>query len=953
MATTAVVEQIQVEFPAYAHPPTTPKPALSPAGGATPRGKADPKSGAVPHRSPRILSPRSARSTRKSNGLSAEFLISVPPAGSGESTAEAGVASPSTEGMKEDSKPAAGPSDPTSSEALQMGETPIDPEDMHTRKKGFLLPDYPDVGHLHLYEVLASPADPAGPAANGEVLMSNGKEPASPDGVPGHNAPRPRPPMPEILQQQPLGLLMPKLLPPLEPFVVQMPGRPDCNVTLRYLGPYELTLEQRTDLALYHRTLLRGRSMRDDDRSTHQRCEVHRTGSRAQACPKETGGVGRHLRDTARPGKGGTCTACWIRAVHACTADDWKADPHRSHAVDWEIVERCKLGLVACKDLNADDIPLEKTLLVTPYNAFLYRLLAVRRDISVLDPMDEKIRKARGSVAGKTWQSGSVPIRGGSYIAWYKERWDVKNVDPSHPMLGCQNLQRGFTVGEEDARMDCELHQDLCLIHPLTYLQLHLAAFAPKILFWLQVQLLAIELREAVFAPAMPHSMVPGVSKVVEALMPMACRQDVNYERLEILGDAFLKYAASLYVFTAFPRAHEGQMTARKMTIICNKTLIKKAIRMGLAAYVALNPDVYNWENGRPEGTMKFRSKMLADLVEALIGAAFSEGNEEAAFAFLDYNNICPRAPSKPRTNSVAHFSKHIPKELLKVVNHDAWSSWGDAVLDLVISRHYILGYGDLVPGQLHDLRSASLNNNRLACVAGGKGLHRFLRHCSLHLFHEIARFVEALKDTLVKALQDVREKNGDSGLFREEQLRVGNYRGGARGASDLQVLEAAYNQATAAGFGKEGGLPNAPKVMGDLVEALVGAVFLDLNADVDATWEVIRSLLEPLVTPDTCPIHPVRMLLELSSKAGLPLPVFRAQPSEVEGLVAVDCLVEHPTTGETLLKLGRCESAPNKLTGRMLSAERAVQNWDRMLPDIKTVAHLEHLRRHGGVVVS
>lgn len=51
------------------------------------------------------------------------------------------------------------------------------------------------------------------------------------------------------------------------------------------------------------------------------------------------------------------------------------------------------------------------------------------------------------------------------------------------------------------------LHQDICMIHPLTYLQLHLSGFAPKILFLLQVHLLALELREAVFAPAMPHEM--------------------------------------------------------------------------------------------------------------------------------------------------------------------------------------------------------------------------------------------------------------------------------------------------------------------------------------------------------------------------------------------------------------------------------------------------------------
>lgn len=69
--------------------------------------------------------------------------------------------------------------------------------------------------------------------------------------------------------------------------------------------------------------------------------------------------------------------------------------------------------------------------------------------------------------------------------------------------------------------------------------------------------------------------------------------------------------------------------------------------------------------------------------------------------------------------------------------------------------------------------------------------------------------------------------------------------------------------------------------------------------------------LLEPLVTPTNCPIHPVRMVLEWSSKAGLPLPTFRTGPCKEEGCVSVDCVVEHPTTGERLLVLGQCVPLP------------------------------------------
>lgn len=58
---------------------------------------------------------------------------------------------------------------------------------------------------------------------------------------------------------------------------------------------------------------------------------------------------------------------------------------------------------------------------------------------------------------------------------------------------------------------------------------------------------------------------------------------------------------------------------------------------------------------------MKFRSKMLADLVEALIGAAYCSGKEEGAFAFLAYNNICPRPPSKPHPSPAVITGSRIP----------------------------------------------------------------------------------------------------------------------------------------------------------------------------------------------------------------------------------------------------------------------------------------------------
>ena len=52
---------------------------------------------------------------------------------------------------------------------------------------------------------------------------------------------------------------------------------------------------------------------------------------------------------------------------------------------------------------------------------------------------------------------------------------------------------------------------------------------------------------------------------------------------------------------------------------------------------------------------------------------------------------------------------------------------------------------------------------------------------------------------------------------------------------------------------------------------------------DLEATWAVIEPLLQPLVTPATAPVHPVRELHERCQRLGLQ-PAFRVvQPNKEE----------------------------------------------------------------------
>ncbi len=60
----------------------------------------------------------------------------------------------------------------------------------------------------------------------------------------------------------------------------------------------------------------------------------------------------------------------------------------------------------------------------------------------------------------------------------------------------------------------------------------------------------------------------------------------LNYERLELLGDCFLKMAASISLFTKNPDGNEFEYHVSRMVMICNKNLLKTALDVKLYQYV-------------------------------------------------------------------------------------------------------------------------------------------------------------------------------------------------------------------------------------------------------------------------------------------------------------------------------------------------------------------------------
>lgn len=59
-----------------------------------------------------------------------------------------------------------------------------------------------------------------------------------------------------------------------------------------------------------------------------------------------------------------------------------------------------------------------------------------------------------------------------------------------------------------------------------------------------------------------------------------------NYERLEFIGDCFLKMATSISLFSKNPDDNEYEYHVRRMLLICNKNLFGTAVRKELYQYI-------------------------------------------------------------------------------------------------------------------------------------------------------------------------------------------------------------------------------------------------------------------------------------------------------------------------------------------------------------------------------
>jgi ribonuclease-3 len=95
-----------------------------------------------------------------------------------------------------------------------------------------------------------------------------------------------------------------------------------------------------------------------------------------------------------------------------------------------------------------------------------------------------------------------------------------------------------------------------------------------------------------------------------------------NYERLEFLGDSILSLVISNELFQKQPKASEGELSRLRASLVNGEKLADIAQSLGIGEHVILGP-------GELKSGGYRRASILADVVEALLGAIYLDGGFE------------------------------------------------------------------------------------------------------------------------------------------------------------------------------------------------------------------------------------------------------------------------------------------------------------------------------------
>ncbi|KAH0578155.1 hypothetical protein H2248_004119 [Termitomyces sp. 'cryptogamus'] len=496
----------------------------------------------------------------------------------------------------------------------------------------------------------------------------------------------------------------------------------------------------------------------------------------------------------------------------------------------------------------------------------------------------------------------------------------LENLDIIYPLLEVRSLppRSNFLVPVVTPDLEKKPQKNIFLIPRissivvLSHAESEYASLLPSILRSLACSITVSSLRDELLAST-PLYDIPN-SLLLTAMTAPVSGERTNYQRLETLGDTVLKFLVAIQLLAEYPLWHEGYLSRKKDHAVANVRLAKENISRNLYQWIIrdrmlgrkwkpnyIRPEITSTTveaqaeptEGNNNGKKKKKqqelsTKVLADVVESLIGAAYIHGGFELGYqcasffdmglrwqplpiriqALLARMEIEDEYPSQlAHVECILGYTFKRKSLLIEALTHASYEQnlytpsyermefLGDSVLDMIVTDFLYHAPGkNYSPGHIHLRKSAVVNAHILAYIClsssttanatmpgiGSEGTITLLPET--HIIH----LWQCLLHSSPLILEDQR-----STAVRYKHRRDDIHRALVGGSlfpwADLIRLQ-------------------APKFFSDMVESLIGAVFLDSSGDIDVARSVMTKLgilpiLDRIVRDDVDVLHPVSRL--------------------------------------------------------------------------------------------
>ncbi|XP_022902072.1 endoribonuclease Dcr-1 [Onthophagus taurus] len=432
--------------------------------------------------------------------------------------------------------------------------------------------------------------------------------------------------------------------------------------------------------------------------------------------------------------------------------------------------------------------------------------------------------------------------------------------------------------------------------------------------------------------PSLEDHPGPSPSVILQALTMSNANDGINLERLETIGDSFLKYAITDYLYSKYENVHEGKLSHLRSKQVSNLNLYRLGKRKNLGeCMIATKFDPHdNWlppcfyvpreleeallnsgviHSNRPQeiidttfqiqklgelidlpGTIPYNlvtqhsipDKSIADCVEALIGAYLIECGPHGALLFMAWLGIrvLPRLQDGSYgklENPKSPLLRHVPDPEGELdILLDGYAKFEENIGYQFRDRAYLL----------QALTHASYSSNTLTdCYQRleflGDAVLDYL--ITRHLYEDSRMHSPG-------ALTDLRSALVNNTIFASLAVRHGFHKYFRHLSPGLhQVVERFVRLQEESGHALAEELyllaeheceevedVEVPKALGDVFESIAGAIYLDSGRSLDAVWQVYYQMMKNEIEQfsDKVPKSPIRELLELepeTAKFGTP----------------------------------------------------------------------------------